>query len=598
MSTAHTLRAGTSGGTFDGNPGDVLTLGSGGKASFQPGGGPGSGLTSFNGRTTPAVVPAAGDYNISQIGGGPATDQQIPVWSSSLARWVPTTASPGGVTSWNTRSGAVVPVAGDYTSTLITNASAVAGGTVTAALNALAAVIAGLTIATTAPLAGGGLVQSGLTLSVAAASGGSSGVVPAVGAAGTLAKSSGSAVTWGAIDPTVLNSLAASPAANQFLQGNGPGVAASWGTLFSSPANPGDNSKLAIALNGDFTYAFLSDANIAANANISTSKIAPAGTAGQALITTGGVPAWGTNFGAQNLTTTGQLNAATLSLTANATIAGVVIVGTNPAATGNIRLPNSGTIVGRNAANSADVTLAQINGANGVTIGLNTGVSTVTAASTSGLIVNIAGVNQFTFTTTALTSLTNTIVFDPTVTNAIFGMGGVAVGNGNTLTLSSCNTTAASANGGLLIVAGGASLNATPGLAGGVKLRIDQNVSNPTTMIELYQLAATRRIIALFGQSTTTAQMGVNTGDYVMYVANAGTVPSADATSGYIQYADGGKPAWRFNATNFRLNGTSATASAGGGATLPATVLQYLDVQVTPVGGGAAVQGKIPIYAA
>lgn len=44
-----------------------------------------------------------------------------------------------GVTTFNARSGAVVPVAGDYTSTLITNLSAVAGADVTAALNALGA---------------------------------------------------------------------------------------------------------------------------------------------------------------------------------------------------------------------------------------------------------------------------------------------------------------------------------------------------------------------------------------------------------------------------------------------------------------------------
>lgn len=47
----------------------------------------------------------------------------------------------GGVRSFNGRTGAVVPVAGDYTSTLVTNLSGVAGATVTDALNALATAV-------------------------------------------------------------------------------------------------------------------------------------------------------------------------------------------------------------------------------------------------------------------------------------------------------------------------------------------------------------------------------------------------------------------------------------------------------------------------
>ncbi|MGW8177179.1 MAG: phage tail fiber domain-containing protein [bacterium] len=43
----------------------------------------------------------------------------------------------GSVTSWNTRTGAVVPAAGDYTSTQVTNSSGVTGADVTAALNTL-----------------------------------------------------------------------------------------------------------------------------------------------------------------------------------------------------------------------------------------------------------------------------------------------------------------------------------------------------------------------------------------------------------------------------------------------------------------------------
>jgi hypothetical protein len=52
--------------------------------------------------------------------------------------------------------------------------------------------------------------------------------------------------------------------------------------------------------------------------------------------------------------------------------------GTNPAATGNIRLPNTGTIIGRNAANSADITMAQLSATNG--LDLLGGLWTLTSA--------------------------------------------------------------------------------------------------------------------------------------------------------------------------------------------------------------------------
>lgn len=54
----------------------------------------------------------------------------------------PTTVPPDAVTSVFGRTGAVVAVLGDYTSSLITNVSGVAGATVTAALNALATLVA------------------------------------------------------------------------------------------------------------------------------------------------------------------------------------------------------------------------------------------------------------------------------------------------------------------------------------------------------------------------------------------------------------------------------------------------------------------------
>lgn len=56
-------------------------------------------------------------------------------------------------------------------------------------------------------------------------------------------------------------------------------------------------------------------------------------------------------------------------LNANVTVGTSVAVGTNPASVGAIRLPNNTTIVARNAANTADVNLLSLNGANNVALG-------------------------------------------------------------------------------------------------------------------------------------------------------------------------------------------------------------------------------------
>lgn len=50
-------------------------------------------------------------------------------------------------------------------------------------------------------------------------------------------------------------------------------------------------------------------------------------------------------------------------------LSGPVVLGTNPAATGDVRLANSGTIKGRNAANSGDVVIATVTGGNAVALG-------------------------------------------------------------------------------------------------------------------------------------------------------------------------------------------------------------------------------------
>lgn len=112
---------------------------------IAPAGTTGSGVTSFNSRVG-AVVPASGDYTIAQITGGAPS-------ASPALTGTPTapTAAPGtnttqlastafvaaavaaitGVASFNGRTGAVVPVSGDYTVAQVTGAAPLASPTFT-----------------------------------------------------------------------------------------------------------------------------------------------------------------------------------------------------------------------------------------------------------------------------------------------------------------------------------------------------------------------------------------------------------------------------------------------------------------------------------
>jgi len=135
------LRGSQSGQIVRGTPANKLAFDATGE---RVGGVPNaaSGLTSFNGRTVPAVVPQAGDYNSHEIAdastvGGPSTEDSLDTLNAELAALAAEVAA--GVVSVFGRAGAVVAALNDYAASLVKNDSTVAGGNVAAALNTLKA---------------------------------------------------------------------------------------------------------------------------------------------------------------------------------------------------------------------------------------------------------------------------------------------------------------------------------------------------------------------------------------------------------------------------------------------------------------------------
>lgn len=98
--------------------------------------------------------------------------------------------------------------------------------------------------------------------------------------------------------------------------------------------------------------------------------------------------------------------------------------------------------------------------------------------------------------------------------------------------------TGASKNGGDVVISGGSS--GASGLKGGVTLKMD---SGNTTMLELTEVAAGRRVVSLLNNGPlTTTDMPANTGDLVMYVRDTITPPTVGSPSnGTIVYSSGGQ---------------------------------------------------------
>ena len=125
--------------------------------------------------------------------------------------------------------------------------------------------------------------------------------------------------------------------------------------------------------------------NITAGTSLAITNIAP-GTSGQVLMSNA-TPAttWTTFSGDVTVSAAGATTVNSISGTAPVNVVnGSLSFGSNSATAGAIRLPNNTTIKGRNFANTADITIAVIDGSDELQFGDNTHAAAVIYNTTSG----------------------------------------------------------------------------------------------------------------------------------------------------------------------------------------------------------------------
>jgi len=277
-----------------------------------------------------------------------------------------------------------------------------------------------------------------------------------------------------------------------------------------------------------------------------------------------------------------------------------LIMGATPSATGTIRLASNNTIKARNAANSADRNLLSWNASDVLQIGDGSAAGVIIDAGGGTTVdLQVGNSSKILIAPTTITinsGSTMAINWAATVTAASIGqLGNTAAGAAIDMKITAQGSTGSGTDGGMLQLAGGRNGGA-PYLGGGVMLNMTDATIAPatSTIFEVCSVKTLTRQAALFGVTRlTNTQMPVNTGDLVLWVGDAATVPTADPTAGHIYYSDAGKPAWRWATTHtVRFDDTTATtATTGALAAIPALPLGYLTLKID------GVTAKVPFYA-
>lgn len=230
--------------------------------------------------------------------------------------------------------------------------------------------------------------------------------------------------------------------------------------------------------------------------------------------------------------------------------------GANTPSTGYMRLAptDAGTyaIVQRDNGNNANITVIGCLSDNVVRVGDATNGPEVHLRAVNNFQVILGASQKMVLTTSSLDIKESNLVG----VGAFVERSNLADGSAAHLNIRPAGSTGSNNAGGTLFLRGGR--RAGTGNYGTVALQLNQDDSTVFTMLELSHLANLRRILALCrGSALTTTQMPTDTGDLVVYIANAATVPTANPVGGGIIYGEGGALKYR---------GTSGTVTTLGPA--------------------------------
>jgi hypothetical protein len=297
-----------------------------------------------------------------------------------------------------------------------------------------------------------------------------------------------------------------------------------------------------------------------------------------------------------SVTPTGRLG--TILISSSPEITGVLgIHGTGiatPIATvGDLRMRANSTIMsGRNAANNANNDIINSNGSNDLTFGNGAQCPIISLNSTTTFQTVLGANIQFTVNVSRV-EITRPVElsFNAGVASPRIIQQTIAAANGQNMWIHAQSPSSGNQNGGSMTLSGGAF--AGTGSKGSVRMALnaDETLANVQVMVVAADLGPGRRVVGLVTIATlSSTQMPANSGDGVVFIADAQTEPTADAVGGHIYYSSAGRPVWRITGgTVLALSGTAATANAGAGA-LPATPEAFLTIVLN------GTTRKIPYY--